>query len=387
MTKTRATKQQTPTQTTKHSPSDKTAEQLPFIEHIYELRNRLFFVALVLLLASSLAFVFNKELVNFILAPMGDQKLIFLTVGGGFSFIFTVCIYFGIIMTIPTIVFHLYKFIRPVMSKPSRKLIVGVVFGSTFLAIAGAAFGYYVAIQASLDFLLGFASGAITSSVTAESYLNFVVMYTAGLAAVFQLPLLLFIFDHVKPFPPGRLLSSQRFVIAGAVIVAALITPTPDIVNQMIIAVPVIVIYQIGVFAVWLRHRKERKAAKLAAKRQRVSAPAYAAPPVLAATPTPVKQPVISDELLSNIFFEDAPTPRLSPSESPLKPTAQQTAPLHKGPRAVDGFARRPVRPQAVAVPSRSLVQEAPTRPQIVRPSGMQRRSNRSISIDGFSMV
>lgn len=403
----RATKTQPTPATTRQNPNTKSADELTFIEHIYELRSRLFFVFLILLAASSVAFLFNKELVEFILAPLHGEKLVFLTIGGGFSFIFTVCIYFGLVVSIPAIVFHLYKFIRPVMNQPSRRLITGVVFTSIFLAVGGAAFGYFVAIQASIDFLLGFASGAITSSVTAESYLNFIIMYTAGLAAVFQLPLILFIIDHIRPFPPGRLLSSQRFVITGAVIVAALITPTPDIVNQMIIAVPVIVIYQIGAIAIWIRRRRDRKVAKYAVRQaaaQKRLAPALETAGV-AVKATAQKPPVVSEQILSSIFFDDKDDEVVNPFLQQFSAVDFAVAGPMGGVHQAGQYQRRSVSMNGIAKQTPTPIVRSPQTKVIVPPrvtlrtsavekqrtahysTQSSRHRNRSVSIDGFSMV
>lgn len=179
----------------------------------------------------------------------------YLTPGGGFSFIFTVCLYFGALLTIPVVIYHIYRFLQPVLGKTSRRLVAGIIFTSILLAASGVLFGYFVAVPAAIEFLSTFAGEAVTPNLTAESYLNFVVAYMVGLAALFQLPLLLYIFDYVKPFPPGSLWASQRFVIVGSFIAAAIITPTPDVVNQLIIAVPIIVMYQLGVAAVAMRHK------------------------------------------------------------------------------------------------------------------------------------
>lgn len=257
----RASQQKAKPQKANNQDKHQVAEQT-FLEHIYELRSRLFWIVATIIVVSAAGFQFKDLLISVIMSPLHGQKLVYLTPGGGFSFIFTLCVYFGVLVAIPVLVYHVYRFIQPLLKKSSRTLLVTYMFLSVLLALAGALFGYFVTIPAALDFLATFAGDAVTPNLTAESYLNFVVAYILGLALLFQLPLLLFIFDHVKPFPPGSLLSSQRFVIIGATIVAAIITPTPDAVNMAIVAVPIIGMYQLGVFAVFMRHAavKRRKA-------------------------------------------------------------------------------------------------------------------------------
>lgn len=317
-----------------------------FLEHIYELRSRLLWSVATLLVASSVGFAFKDILVNIILAPLQGEKLVYLTVGGGFSFVLTICLYFGAVITIPVIMYHLYRFLQPLLPKTSRRFTVTVILLSIGLALAGAAFGYFVAIRASIDFLMGFAAGAVTSNVTTESYLNFIVIYTAGLALIFQLPLLMFIFDRIRPFPPGSLLSSQRFVIAGATIVAALITPTPDAVNMMIIAIPIIAIYEIGALAVVLRHKLMSH---------------EAISPVIKTIPVPV----VAEP------FQNIPDPE--PIDRPTLPV-QPKIPVLQPHRSLDG-----IRVQQPQVSRHTVV--VPRRTQFTT------RPHRGMAIDGVSII
>lgn len=319
--------------TSQNQPSD----QLTFLEHFYELRSRLFWIVVSLIVTSAIGFQYNDFLVKFVMGPLDGQKLVYLTPGGGFSFIFTICLYFGALVTIPVVMYHIYRFLQPVLGKTSRRFIVLILLLSSLLAASGAIFGYMVAVPAAIQFLATFAADVVTPSLTAESYLGFIVAYMLGLAALFQLPLLLFIFDHVRPFPPGALLTSQRFVIVGAVIAAAIITPTPDVVNQLIIAGPIILIYQLGAIAVYIRHkavRRDKKQVTLV-KEQKEDA-----------IPTQVE----------HTFPEQKPATALQPAQSirqvvPAKKSVSMpavTAPR----RSVDGFSKRPTR-QSLAVPGR----------------------------------
>lgn len=340
------TKNNQPTRASQKKP--KTDEQLTFLEHVYELRSRLFWIIGTLLVASAVAFQFKDALVRCIMMPLDGQKLIYLTPGGGFSFIFTLCLYVGAFLTIPVVVYHLYRFLQPMIGRTSRRLVASLMLISGFLACTGAAFGYVVAIPAAIQFLTGFAGDAVSASLTAESYLSFVMAYMFGLAALFQLPLLVFMFDHIQKFPPGTLFMMQRFVVLGAVVAAAIITPTPDIVNQMIIAGPIIVVYQFGVVAVWVRRRHEKNARK---------------------------------ELVTRTV-EAVPVIESIPIVREVAPAKIQTASLQSEPRqqvkrrSVDGFVR------VASLPASPLPISA------TKPSPVFERSRRSLrSLDGFSIV
>lgn len=244
--------------------SKKTQQAIAFSAHIRELRTRIFWVAVVFIVGALVAYAFKELLIDIVLGPIGDEKLIYLNPAGGFSFIFQIIMYAGAVLAAPFLIFQVYKFVVPALPKHARKHAWAVFLTAFGLMIAGVLFGYLVAIPASLHFLTTFAEGYVEASLTADSYLGFVLAYVAGLGLLFQLPLLLVLWHWVKPLTPGGLMNSERFLIVFAFVAAALITPTPDALNQALIAGPIIGIYQIGVIAVLLMIRKDRRRARKA---------------------------------------------------------------------------------------------------------------------------
>lgn len=220
----------------------------------------MFKVALVLLLGSLIGYAFQGQIISFLLAPLAGEKLVYLTPGGGFDFIFKVALYVGCAIAIPSAIYQIYRYLAPVMKRrQSRRLTATVVLLSLALAVSGMLFGYYVALPAALNFLTNFAGDYVEANLTASSYLNFVTVYSLGLAALFQLPIILLFINSINgPIKPSKLLSSERFVLVGAFILAAIITPTPDVVNQLIVAAPVMGVYQIGIILVILQNQKNK---------------------------------------------------------------------------------------------------------------------------------
>lgn len=361
-------------------PSHSGQEQLTFLEHIYELRTRLFWIVASLIVASSVGFYFKDLLIAFVKAPLGGEQLIYLTPGGGFSFIFTVCLYFGALLTIPVIMYQLYRFLQPVFGATSRKLIAAIIVLSSLLATGGAVFGYFVAIPAAIEFLTTFAGDAVAPSLTAESYLGFVMAYMLGLAVLFQLPLLLYIIDYVKPFPPGGLLSSQRYVLAGAIIAAAVITPTPDIINQAIVAGPIILIYQFGAVAVYFRHRSLKRGVARSAK-SKARTPQYTAQQDDAAIETLAASMSSRQPAYQAITPVHAKTATHAPSPVTQLRTPAATAvskPMTPRPatrRSVDGFSAPTRQAQRAGLPVAVPAARAVTQPRRLR------------SVDGMSFV
>ena len=245
------------TKTDNSSATDK--QSVEFIKHVHEFRNRIFWVVLLFMVASTLAYQYRDILIRLVLSPLGSQKLMFLTPAGGFSFIFQITMYAGAVVAAPVLVFQLYKFVTPALPVRARQHAAMVFLASFLLMCSGVAFGYLVAVPSALHFLTTFAGNYINANLTADSYLSFIIAYSFGLGALFQLPLFLIFWHWIKPLTLKQLMNSERYMIVVVMIAAAVITPTPDPVNQMIIAGPILIVYQIGVVAVLLMIKGARK--------------------------------------------------------------------------------------------------------------------------------
>lgn len=243
--------------------------------HLKELQWRFMLIALFFIVGAVLAYNYRDIILPIFTAPLNGQKLIYLTPGGGFTFALLISVYAGLAVAFPILLQQLYSFLSPALPEKARRKSIIILISSLFLLVAGILFGYFVAVPSALTFLYGFADQYVTSALTADSYTNFVVAYTIGIGIVFQVPLLLLLLHTVKPLKPGGLMKSEKWVVLGAFIVAAILTPTPDPINQTIIAGPVIVVYQLGVIAVLIsiasnarkvkrQRRAEAKAAQLA---------------------------------------------------------------------------------------------------------------------------
>ena len=360
--------------TKKHSKSAQEPALKSFADHLGELRGRLAWVALVLIVASALAYYVREQLVSVVLSPIGDQQLVYLTPAGGFAFIFQITLYAGMLVTAPVAIYHLYKFVAPALPGHVRQRSIGVVLSSTLLMVAGVTFGYFVAIPAALHFLTTFAGGFVQPNLTADSYLSFVVAYLLGLGLMFQLPLLLVFWNWVQPFKPGGLLSTQRYVLVGGFIAAAMITPTPDVLNQCLIAVPIIGIYQLGVVAVFVMNRRQQKRTPV-----RPAVPMRALDDVDVPLWTEFTRPVsshASQRPRPVAAVPAAPSVKKVPASPAIKPSGQGVA------ASLDGF--RPSRRTVLDVPARHNAVKSAPRQMPVRPLSPQLRRSQT-SIDGFA--
>jgi len=256
-----------PTRRHAHSPSRtqaKEQEKVPFIEHVYELRKRLFYIAISVAIFGGVAASIQTKLTSLLLAPAGKQQFIYTSPGGGFDFAFRLCLYAGIAASIPVIVFQLLRYLQPMVKKQNMRFIYKASIWSAILAIVGMLFGYFVGMPAGLHFLLqGFSTKQIQALISIQSYLSFVMVYLLGSALLFQIPLALISINRIKPLQPRKLMKYQRWVVLTAFVLGAIISPSPDIRNQAILSGPIIAMYEISILIIWLLNRKNTRPRKV----------------------------------------------------------------------------------------------------------------------------
>jgi sec-independent protein translocase protein TatC len=239
-------------------------QRLPFIEHLYELRKRLVYIATSIAVFSVLAYTVNRSVIRLLLRPAGSQKFIYTSPIGGIDFLFRVCLYIGIAASIPVIVYQFLKYLEPLFKRSSLHFITWGSIISGVLALAGILFGYFIGLPATLHFLLHqFFTKQIQPLLTIQSYMAFVTMYMLGSALLFQVPLILVFINRIKPLNPKKLRSMkyERWVILCAFIGGGLMNPNPNLIDQLVIVGPLILMYQVGVAIIWLGQRKHQKPA------------------------------------------------------------------------------------------------------------------------------
>lgn len=352
----------------------KKPERMTLMQHFDELKNRLFWTAIAFVIGSAAAYPFFDQILAFIKAPIGDHELYYFSVVGGLSFVIKICMYAGMVAAIPALIFHLYKFIAPVMTRQRSRSIAVYTLASAVLAVGGIIFSYYVILPAALKFLTEFSMGQITNMLSIDSYVSFVVAYLMAGALLFQLPILLLSINNIHRLKPKKLFSYERHVIVGAFIFAAILSPTPDAINQAMMAAPIILMYQVGVICVWWTNRhKDKKAARQARKAERKQARAEAQQPTPLPLPEP-SQPVLmhatqpAGSVLASTPMKfrtmDMRPPRVQPTKKNLTAAAQPAAaPLTKSMKKPAGLVSPAVAKQQSAQVRRQRPSVLPSTP------------------------
>lgn len=225
-------------------------DKKPITAHIGELRIRLFFYLIGLAFFTILSYKIYGQLIEFLTKPLG-QPIYFTSPTGGFSLVLSVSLLFGFLFSLPLLVFHLYRFVEPVLPRHSAKLLLIFITSSSGLMLTGIAFAYYVSLPTALAFLSGFGQGDAKSLITSSEYFTFISRYLLGFGLIFQLPVFLFLLNYISPLSIKTLILKSKYVLVISFIVAAILTPTPDPINQAIMGLPIIILYYLSIFVVF----------------------------------------------------------------------------------------------------------------------------------------
>ncbi|MFS8021957.1 putative sec-independent periplasmic protein translocase TatC [Helianthus anomalus] len=235
-------------------PEDK---EMSLFDHLEELRGRLFVSVLAVGASIMGCFVYSKELILLLEAPVSSQGVRFLQLAPGEFFFTTLKVsgYCGILLGSPVILYEIIAFVLPGLTKSERKFLAPIVLGSSILFYAGIAFSYSVLTPAALTFFVTYAEGAVESLWSIDQYFEFVLvlMFSTGLS--FQVPVIQLLLGQVGLVSGDQMLSIWRYVVVGAVIAAAIVTPSTDPLTQLLLAGPLLGLYFGGAWTVKLMGR------------------------------------------------------------------------------------------------------------------------------------
>ena len=215
-----------------------------FLKHVDELRSRVLKSLGVFIAASLVCFYYANQVLAFIIKPAGH--LVFMTPGGGFQAIMTVTIVMSLVVSSPFTVYQLWSFIAAGLRPSERRFVY--IFGplSLIFFFLGVAFAYWVAIPLAYKFLMGFTSENLTPMITVDNYLGFVANMVIAFGVTFEMPLMMAFFAKVGIASPEFLRQKRRHAIVIILVLAAFLTP-PDIASQLLLAVPLMFLYELGI--------------------------------------------------------------------------------------------------------------------------------------------
>ena len=251
--------------------TDETVEidqsKAPLLDHLIELRRRLLFSVLALAVCFGVCFYFAKPIFGFLAQPLlaaGQGTLIYTQIFEAFFVQVKVGFFAALMLAFPIIANQLWQFVAPGLYKRERRALLPFLLATPVLFAMGAALAYYIAIPTALKFLLSFQGdiGGVQQEAMPAigNYLSFVMQFLFGFGVSFLLPVLLMLLERAGIVTRRQLIDGRRYAIVGAFALAAVLTP-PDIGSQFMLAIPLVLLYELSIIGIWFTERKRKREA------------------------------------------------------------------------------------------------------------------------------
>jgi sec-independent protein translocase protein TatC len=243
---------------------------MSLMEHLDELRRRIVRSAIFLFLGFIVAYIFHERLFALVQAPLTHigKTLVFTHPMDPLNIYLQVSLIGGAILASPFILYQVWMFIAPGLYQKERRFVVPFMAATVGLFLTGASFGYFWVLPGALKILIVDFGHNFTSMVTIEEYSGFFLSIILGLGISFEMPILIFFLAMFGIVSPKFLWTNMRYAVLAIFLVAAIITPSPDPWTMCIYAIPMMILYLVGIGVAWWVHpsRRRAKAAKEAAK-------------------------------------------------------------------------------------------------------------------------
>ncbi|MBB6123597.1 twin-arginine translocase subunit TatC [Sphingobium subterraneum] len=239
----------------------------PLLEHLIELRGRLLKSIVALLICFAVCFYFSDKLFAFLVQPLKEAfgpeggRLVYTKLYEAFFVQVKIALFGGFFLSFPIIANQLWAFVAPGLYAKEKKALLPFLLATPVLFISGAALAYYVVMPTAFHFFLKFQGNSSGLQVEAlpstDAYLSLVMQFILAFGISFLMPVLLMLLNRAGLVSRTQLLGMRRYMIVAAFIVAAVLTP-PDVVSQLMLAIPLILLYEMTLVVIWFTERREK---------------------------------------------------------------------------------------------------------------------------------
>ncbi len=263
--------------------------EMSFFDHLDVLRGHLIRAAIAIIVFTILAFFFYDFIFNeVIMAPgrtdfwtyrmmclatekfsLGSEfcvtKLNFIIIntqlGGQFTLQLNSSLMIGVVLGFPYLLFEIWRFVKPALHENERNSATGFVFWASMLFVLGVLFGYYIISPLSINFLSNYeVSTIINNNIEIDSYFSILATLTIGAGIIFELPIIIYILSKLGIMTPGFMRSSRRYATVIILIIAAVVTPTPDLITMFTVSLPLFLLYEGSIYVSAAVERRKKKA-------------------------------------------------------------------------------------------------------------------------------
>lgn len=234
---------------------DPDPREMSFYDHLDELRRALVISLLAIIAGSVAGFVWYKPILALLTSQVHGVKFVILSPAEGFTAVLRLAILMGLFLGLPVILRQLFWFVGPALSKHQRLVMIPITIISYGLFVFGMVFAYTLLLPVGLTFLIGFRPPGIEPMISIDNYIGFSATLIFSTGLMFQLPVLMLLLSLFGILRRSRLSSQRRYVFFASFVVAAVITPSVDIMTQSLLAGTLMLLFEIGLTMMWLAER------------------------------------------------------------------------------------------------------------------------------------
>lgn len=246
---------------------DLEASRAPLLDHLIELRRRLFYCLATVFVAILVTYVFSRDIFTILVHPLlmaGQTKIVTIGVFDGFFVQLKIALFAALMISFPVIANQLWGFVAPGLYRREKRALLPFLIATPVLFAMGASMAYFVAVPAALHFLLSFQGnlgGVEQEALTSvASYLDFIMQFLFGFGIAFLMPVVLMIVERAGLVTRKQLVGARRYAIVGCFALALVLAP-PDAGSMIMLAVPLVLLYELALIAIWFSERGRAKVA------------------------------------------------------------------------------------------------------------------------------
>jgi sec-independent protein translocase protein TatC len=262
---------------------DDRGAEMPFLDHLEELRWRIIWSLLALFVGMVIGFVLvtQIDIIALLARPIAPflqgAKLVYTHPGDPFGILIKVALAVGLVVASPVILYQAWAFVAPALYPHEKRLVFPAIVGAVALFVAGVALAYFIVLPLTLRFLLGLATGSLQSMISAADYFGFAISMSLAFGFAFELPIVIVLLSALGIVTPQFLVRYRRHAVVVVIVAAALLTPGSDITSLLALSVPLYLLYELSiVLAMGIHRRRERRRLRLEAEERAAAAEASA---------------------------------------------------------------------------------------------------------------